>query len=296
MSFNTNHFLSLVRNIAGVCIIVAFMLCSADMGAQSKKVTLVSASSTVGQALKDIESQTGYLFVYNTSDVDVTRKVTLNYTDMAVSQVLESLLADQGLKWNLEGRYIKILKPGPEQNAAGKGTANGPVQIRGKVSGPDGEPLIGASLMIKGTTTGVITDTDGSFNMEIPSGEAVLTVSYLGFVDKEVETRGKQYFDIVLQEDTNTLEELVVIGYGTARKVDLTGSVGSVDGKTIAGRKSNSVAASLQGAMAGVTVTRTSNEPSKESGDIKVRGITTMSDSSPLILVDNRRLDSACHH
>ncbi|MGN1231980.1 MAG: carboxypeptidase-like regulatory domain-containing protein, partial [Candidatus Cryptobacteroides sp.] len=172
------------------------------MGAQSKKVTIVSPSSTVGQVLKDIETQTGYLFVYNTSDVDVARKVSLNFTDTAVSQVLGDILAGQGLKWNLEGRYIKILKLGSEQNAAGQGTANGPMQIKGKVYGADGEPLIGASLLIKGTNTGVITDMDGSFNMEIPSGEAVLVASYLGYVDKEIETRGKQYFDIVLQEDT----------------------------------------------------------------------------------------------
>ena len=286
MNLYINRFLSAMRNFAGISIIVAFMLCSTDLRAQSKKVTIVSSSITVGQVLKDIESQTGYLFVYNTSDVDVSKKVSLNCKDVAVSQVLERILADQNVKWHLEGRYIKILRQSSVQKDANQSTANNLIRIKGKVSGADGEPLIGAGVMIKGTSTGVITDSDGAFNMEIPSGGAVIVASYLGYADKEIETLGKQNFDIVLQEDSNMLDELVVIGYGTARKVDLTGSVGSVNGKTLADRKSNSVAISLQGAMAGVTVTRSSNEPSNEGGDIKVRGITTIGDSTPLVIID----------
>ena len=97
---------------------------------------------------------------------------------------------------------------------------------------------------------------------------------------------GGKNFDIFLQEDNNTLDELIVVGYGTQRKVDLTGSVGSVGGKTLADRKSTSIATSLQGAVAGVTVTRSGNEPSNEGGDIKVRGITTIGDSTPLVIID----------
>ena len=277
-----------MRNVSVIGIVVALMLCSTDLGAQTKKVTIVSSSATVGQVLKDIESQTGYLFVYNTSNIDVSENVSLNLKDVAVSEVLEKILANQDVKWHLEGRYIKIMKHSSEPpKAAGEGsTAVGSILVKGKVTGVDGEPLIGASVIIKGTTNGVITGVDGSFSIEIPSKGAVIVASYLGFLDKEVETSGKQYVEIVLQEDTNLLDELVVIGYGTARKVDLTGSVGAVDGKTIADRKSNSVAASLQGAMAGVTVTRSSNEPSNEGGDIKVRGITTIGDSTPLVIID----------
>ena len=288
MSFCINRFLSVMRNVSVIGIVVALMLCSTDLGAQTKKVTIVSSSATVGRVLKDIESQTGYLFVYNTSDIDVSENVSLNLKDVAVSEVLEKILANQDVKWHLEGRYIKIMKHSSEApKAAGEGsTAVGSILVKGKVTGVDGEPLIGASVIIKGTTNGVITGVDGSFSIEIPSKGAVIVASYLGFLDKEVETSGKQYVEIVLQEDTNLLDELVVIGYGTARKVDLTGSVGAVDGKTIADRKSNSVAASLQGAMAGVTVTRSSNEPSNEGGDIKVRGITTIGDSTPLVIID----------
>lgn len=288
MSLYINRFLSVMRNFTGIGIIVAFVLCSTDLGAQSKEVTIVSSSATVAQVFKDIESQTGYLFVYNTSDVDVSKKVSLSCKDLAVSKVLENILSGQNVKWQLEGRYIKILKQDTERNKTSQVAANGPVLIKGKVSSADGEPLIGASIMIKGTTTGVITDMDGLFEMEIPAKGAVLVASYLGFVDKEFEAAGgviKEY-DIVLQEDSNVLEELVVIGYGTARKVDLTGSVGSVSGQTLADRKSNSIATSLQGAVAGVTVTRSGSEPSNEGGDIKIRGITTIGDSTPLVIID----------
>lgn len=282
MSPSINRFLSVIRKLAGIGITAAMILCSADVGAQSKKVSLVSSSSTVGQVLKDIEAQTGYLFVYNTSDIDVSKKVSLNFKDAAVSQVLDSVLDGHNVKWHFEGRYIKIMKQEPE----GKSKSNGPVKIQGKVCAADGEPLIGASIMVKGTSTGVITDMDGQFTMEIPTPGTVLVASYLGFVDQEFEAVGDGNFDIFLKEDNNTLDELIVVGYGTQRKVDLTGSVGSVGGKTLADRKSTSIATSLQGAVAGVTVTRSGNEPSNEGGDIKVRGITTIGDSTPLVIID----------
>ena len=282
MSPSINRFLSVIRKLAGIGITAAMILCSADVGAQSKKVSLVSSSSTVGQVLKDIEAQTGYLFVYNTSDIDVSKKVSLNFKDAAVSQVLDSVLDGHNVKWHFEGRYIKIMKQEPD----GQSKSNGPVKIQGKVCAADGEPLIGASIMVKGTSTGVITDMDGQFTMEIPTPGTVLVASYLGFVDQEFEAVGGGNFDIFLQEDNNTLDELIVVGYGTQRKVDLTGSVGSVGGKTLADRKSTSIATSLQGAVAGVTVTRSGNEPSNEGGDIKVRGITTIGDSTPLVIID----------
>ena len=282
MSPSINRFLSVIRKLAGIGITAAMILCSADVGAQSKKVSLVSSSSTVGQVLKDIEAQTGYLFVYNTSDIDVSKKVSLNFKDATVSQVLDSVLDGHNVKWHFEGRYIKIMKQEPE----GKSKSNGPVKIQGKVCAADGEPLIGASIMVKGTSTGVITDMDGQFTMEIPTPGTVLVASYLGFVDQEFEAVGDGNFDIFLKEDNNTLDELIVVGYGTQRKVDLTGSVGSVGGKTLADRKSTSIATSLQGAVAGVTVTRSGNEPSNEGGDIKVRGITTIGDSTPLVIID----------
>ncbi len=193
MSLCINRFLSVMRSVSVIGIVVALMLCSTDLRAQSKKVTIVSSSATVGQVLKDIESQTGYLFVYNTSDIDVSGNVSLNLKDVAVSQVLEKILANQDVKWHLEGRYIKIMKHSSEApKAAGEGsTAVGSILVKGKVTGVDGEPLIGASVIIKGTTNGVITGVDGSFSIEIPSKGAVIVASYLGFLDKEVETSGK---------------------------------------------------------------------------------------------------------
>ncbi len=186
MSPSINRFLSVIRKLAGIGITAAMILCSADVGAQSKKVSLVSSSSTVGQVLKDIEAQTGYLFVYNTSDIDVSKKVSLNFKDAAVSQVLDSVLDGHNVKWHFEGRYIKIMKQEPD----GQSKSNGPVKIQGKVCAADGEPLIGASIMVKGTSTGVITDMDGQFTMEIPTPGTVLVASYLGFVDQEFEAVG----------------------------------------------------------------------------------------------------------
>ena len=103
MSLCINRFFFFLRSVSVIGIVVALMLCSTDLRAQSKKVTIVSSSATVGQVFKDIESQTGYLFVYNTSDIDVSGNVSLNLKDVAVSQVLEKILANQDVKWHLEG-------------------------------------------------------------------------------------------------------------------------------------------------------------------------------------------------
>ena len=157
-------------------------------------------------------------------------------------------------------------------------------QISGKVTDLNGEPIIGANVIEKGTTNGIITDVDGNFSLEV-SSSAILQISYIGYVTQEITVGSKTQFSITLQEDLQNLDEVVVIGYGTARKSDLTGATSSLSGEKLAMKNTPQLASQLQGQMAGVQITRSNGDPSS-SATIRVRGVTTLSNNDPLVIID----------
>jgi tonB-linked outer membrane protein, susC/ragA family len=165
------------------------------------------------------------------------------------------------------------------------------IKVSGTVTDENGEPLIGASVFVKGTTDGVITDMDGKFTLNMPA-DAILTVSYIGYLQQEVVVGNRNSITVTLQPDTTALEEVVVIGYGTVKKKDLTGSVASVRGEVLEARKTTALSNALQGSMPGLMVRRDNGAPGSEASSIHVRGVTTMGDSSPLIIVDGVQVEN----
>ena len=157
-------------------------------------------------------------------------------------------------------------------------------QISGKVTDLNGEPIIGANVIEQGTTNGIITDTDGNFSLEVTSS-SILQISYIGYVTQEITVGSKTQFNITLQEDLQNLDEVVVIGYGTARKSDLTGATSSLSGEKLAMKNTPQLANQLQGQMAGVQITRSSGDPTA-SASIRIRGVTTLSTNDPLVIID----------
>lgn len=156
--------------------------------------------------------------------------------------------------------------------------------IRGQViDKKTGEPIIGASVLVKGTTVGAITDADGKFTINAPLG-SILKVSFMGF--KTVEIQAAENMKIYLTEDAETLDEVVVVGYGVQKKANLSGSVASVDKEQIQNRPIQNVSSGLQGLMPGVTITGTNGAPGMDSGSIRVRGTGTLNTASPYILID----------
>ena len=158
-------------------------------------------------------------------------------------------------------------------------------QVRGTVLDDNGVSVIGAGVMEKGTTNGAITDIDGKYVLTVSSANAVLEVSFVGYVTETAPVGGRAVIDFVLHEDSTVLDEVMVIGYGTVKKKDLTGAVANVDGTKIANMQAMGVAQAIQGAMPGVEVTRTSGLPGA-GATIRVRGITTINTSSPLVVID----------
>ncbi|HBX21576.1 MAG TPA: SusC/RagA family TonB-linked outer membrane protein [Porphyromonadaceae bacterium] len=157
-------------------------------------------------------------------------------------------------------------------------------QVSGIVTDHKGEAIIGANVIEKGTTNGTVTDINGNFTLQV-EGDAILHISYIGYQVQDIPSAGKTNFEVVLQEDSKALDEVVVVGYGTMRKKDLTGAVAAVDGKLLETRKSTHLTQALQGALPGVTITRSSGDP-KEGAGINIRGITSINESTPLVIVD----------
>ena len=250
---------------------------------------LKADDSTVKQVFDYIERHSKYVFVYDQHVKNLlTKKVNVATKGKSVEDILAAVCSQTGLKYHINDRQVTI-SLGEKVNKQtfqreSKRTADR--KIKGVVGDGNNEPLIGATVKVKGTNIVTVTDMDGNFELEVPSG-AELVVSYIGFNDQTVKISGsKSKYDVELQENTNSLDELVVIGYGTVKKKDLTGAVAAVKGDELVNKRTTMLSNALQGSLSGVTVTRNSSAPGSGASSIRVRGITTIGESSPLVIVD----------
>mgnify|MGYP002969088084 FL=1 len=267
-------------------------LFSLDVHAQSDKVTIKRYHVAVKTVLNDIESQTHYLFIYG-QEVNVSRKVTVNVKNQPVSKVLHLLFGGQHVKYSTKGDHIVLsvanVKPSPDTGQSSSVSISGRnVKASGLVVDAEGEPIIGATIKRPGASTGTITDVDGHFSIDVPEG-SILQISYIGYEDREVKASANM--NITLKNNVENLNEVVVVGYGTQKKVDLTGAVSSVKMDEVLGnRPISSVSEALQGAIPGLQVTSTSGVPGKGMS-FNIRGVNSINTGSPLVLVDNVEMD-----
>ena len=183
------------------------------------------------------------------------------------------------------GAGVSSVWAAPEENAQATSIVQQSSTVNGKITDANGEPIIGASVVIKGTTNGTITDFDGNFMLEVPA-KATLVVSYVGYKTLEVPVNGKKTLNINLKEDTEMLDEVVVVGYGTQKKATLTGSVSQVGGEELKKVAATNLTNTLAGKTAGVIANTRSGEPGEDNADILIRGKGTLGSTSPLIVVD----------
>ncbi len=250
---------------------------------QSARISLEMNNATVEQVLDEIESKSEFYFLYNSKLIDVDRKISVDVNSGNIDVVLQQIFAGTDVVYKIADKQIVLSRKQDVQNLFANSVQQSNV-IKGTVFDTEGNPVVGANVIVKGTTTGTITDMDGIFSLEVPKG-STLVVSYIGFTDYAIKVENQKSLAITLKEDIEALDELVVVGYGTMKKKDLTGAVASVKGADLANRKTTQLSTALQGATSGVMVTRDNNAPGA-TASIKVRGITTISDSSPLVIVD----------
>lgn len=248
-----------------------------NTNSQNARVSLNMNRAQIDEVLNEIESQTDYLFVYN-NQVNVNRQVSVKAESQPVYEVLDDLFGDSDISYVMEGTHIVLSKesePTVQQQS---------MAISGTVVDASGEPVVGANVLEKGSSNGTITDLDGRFTLTVDP-KAVLKISYIGYLTKEVPVNNQKNLRIELTEDSQSLDEVVVVGYGTVRKADLAGSVSVLDSKAFKDQPITQVSDALQGRVSGVQV-QNSGVPGG-TVKIRVRGSSSINRSNdPLYVID----------
>ncbi len=248
------------------------------------RVSLNMQQVQLEKVLDAIEAQTEYLFISN-RHVNLKQRVSVNVENKTVQEVLAIILKNTGLTFNLEGVNI-ILSENSSVAGGGIGVVQQTRKISGTIVDQAGLPVAGANIVVKGTTIGTITDMDGMFTLDVPEG-AVLTVSYIGYMEQEMAVGVNSKLFITLYEDTQALDEVVVVGYGTQKKVNVIGSIAMVGSEKLENRATSSVVSALTGQMPGVTITQPGGRPGVNTGTIRVRGVGSFGATpDALILID----------
>ena len=274
---------------AALCLLPATGLTLRAQEKGKSLVTLNVKEKSVGDVLAMIEASTPYIFFYNTADVDKSRKVTLEFTDADLTTVLGKLFEGQENSFKIDGRQVYITKKAAA-GAAPQATRSNPTRLSGYVTDREGEPLPGAAIMVKGSKRGVMTDENGAFTIDGIKVGTVLVVSSLGMDDLEFTFTGQDNLTIALKQQSNALDEVTVVAFGTQKKESVIGAITTIDPGKLKIPSSNLTTA-LAGNMAGIIAYQRTGEPGQDNADFFVRGITTFgANTHPLILIDNIEL------
>ena len=243
---------------------------------QSARVSLEMRNATVEEVLNEIEAKSDYYFLYNSKLINVDRKVSVSVNENSVESVLHRLFDGTDIDYKVNDKQIvlslKTLKmnlPGIDQQKK---------NITGTVVDATGLPIIGANVMIKGTTNGTVTDVEGRFSLET-SDDAILEVSYIGYTSYEAPVGNKSSFTITLKEDLKTLDEVVVVAYGTQNKRSVTGSMETVKLDDLSELPVGQFSQKMQGQVTGVQISQGSGRPG-QGVNVRIRGAASISTTS----------------
>ncbi len=267
---------------------LSFLLISifpANIFAQNKNVTISQKNISILSVFEEIEKQTDYTIAYNESKLNVNQKISVDLKNATLQEALSQTLKGLGLSFTIQGKQIVIT---PE-----KATNDG-IKVTGTVSDKVGDKIVGAVVRIKGESgVKTVTNIDGQFSLIVPNENTVLEISYLGYNTREILVGNTPNLILSMDENTTTLDEIVVVGYGSQKKVNLTGAVSTVKMDDVLGsRPVGSSAKALEGAIPGLQISRASGKPGAVDF-INLRGVTSINDptSGPLVLIDHVPMD-----
>lgn len=262
-----------------LCISVG-CISAANTYAQNTILELNVENQTVESVLNKIEAQTEFMFFYNSKQVDVHRRVSITANKQNVFKILDELFKNTDVAYSVLDKSIilsnkQLLKTENQK------------KITGKVVDVNGEPIIGATVAVRGATVGTVSDIDGNFVLYVEAGKEVwLDVSYIGYKKQEIKTDGNKPLAITLIENMAMLDEVVVVGYGVQKKVNLTGSVATVSfGKEMNSRPLTNVSSALSGMVPGLNVRQSSGTPGADGASLTLRG-ASLNGGSPYVLID----------
>ena len=254
--------------------------------AQVLKISMTKTNVSIESVLRELEKQSEYTFFYNDNQVKLNKKVSINVSDAPIETVLNEVFKNSGYTYKIVDNQIVV----SATKEATKDVQTTQQQKQRKVSGvvkdAMGEAIIGASVVEKGApSNGTITDINGQFSLTVGGNE--LQITYIGYMPETVSLKpGVTSYNVTMKEDTKTLDEVVVVGYGVQKKANLTGAVSSINAEALESRSVSSVSAAMAGTMPGVTAIQSSGAPGLQTGTITVRGKNSVNAANPLVIVD----------
>jgi len=264
-------------------VMTIFQLYASDTYSQLTRITLKVENKKISDVLKKIEDRSEFYFLYSPKLINVEKRVNIDVQNEPIKDIL-NIIFDENVKPEIFSNQIILTK----KEISGETTI---VQqkniITGTVFDESGNTMPGVSIQIKGTAISTITDINGKYSLDVPETAKTLVFTFIGMKTLEVEIKGQTIINVTMEQQRVDLNEVVVIGYGTQKKVNLTGAVSQVSGKTLQSRPASNVSSALQGILPGVTVTQGSGQPGRDQGTLRIRGIASFSGAkNPLVLVD----------
>jgi len=256
---------------------------------QTTLITINAVEKTVKEVLDEITQKTEFVFIYQDDAMDMNRKVTVNFKDQKVDAILTSLFTDTDNTYVIDGRQIYIAKN--QKSKVEDQEVEQKQKITGRITDVNGELLIGVNILIKGTTDGVITDVNGEFSIEVVPGQT-LVVSYIGFEKQEILVTDQTQLNVIMQEDSTELGDVVVVGYGNQKRASVIGSVQSIKATELK-VPSTQLSTSFAGRVAGLIAVQRSGQPGADGANFWIRGISTFGGTTtPLIILDGVQISS----
>lgn len=277
-----------LKRVFRLLFICLFFFTAQQVVAQNQKISLSGTSITLRTAFSEIEKQTNMSVDYDETILNLNKQIASKISGKPLNEVMDLLLKDTGCGYVVKNGHIVISVKSKKSDK--------PAQIlTGKVTDAKGETIIGANVVEKGTTNGVITDMDGNYSLSVP-GNAVVTISYIGYLSKDVQVGGKNIINVVLSEDTQALDEVVIVSYGTQKKRELTGSINTVKAEALSDLPVGQIAQKLQGQIPGVQISQSSGIPGQGMA-FRIRGAASINNSSqPLFVVDGMPISTGLNN
>lgn len=264
-------------------LVVSLQLSAVTTWSQNEKLTLKMENASIVEVLQSIEHQTGLSFFYQDEQLTTTEPVNVDVQEESVVKVLSEILSKSNLDFRIVDKHVVIF-PFSNKEYPNPVNQQSEVLIRGQVTDINGNPIPGVTVQVKGTQLGTITDINGNYTIRIPEDTQILVFSFIGMKTQEIAVNGNRQINVTMRESVVGLDEVVVIGYGTLQKKDLTGSVASINESDIASLPVPSISDALQGKAAGVQIISTGTPGSDAT--IRIRGIGTINENDPLLVID----------
>ncbi len=283
MPFKIPQWLKIMKLI-GLFVLIGALHLSASGYSQNQELNIRLKNSSLNEVFEAIEQQTQFTVFYKSDDVTDSKRSNYQIVGKNIQETLDMVLSDTELDYRINDNVIIVLSKISEANQVVSQQEKR--VLTGLVTDATGEPLPGVTVMVKGTTSGTITGIDGTYSLPVDDANAIVVYSFIGFENQEIELGDRVNLNITLMEEVTGLDEVVVVGYGTQRKADLTGAISSVKGESLAKAPLPNLSAALGGKVTGVMSSQDSGQPGYDGTKFRIRGNSTTGNNDPLIIVD----------